>query len=124
MIYNGVWLDSPGDLLTWWKNQVGKVPDGAEVKGHHMTSFFRPKGDQKDLPYGETRQLKIVGFAHSATIAAVVVECDIASKNKFKHITVWVNGVSPSASNKLLANGYTYVDGPVLSGTVNYFQGK
>ena len=123
MIYNGVWVDSPVDLLTWWKNQVGEIPDGADIKCHHMTSFFRPKGDQKDLSYGLKTFMRVIGFAHSEKVGAVAVECDIPSGNTIKHITVFVNGVSPAASNKLLANGFTEVDGPVLSGTVNFFQG-
>jgi hypothetical protein len=124
VICNGVFLDSPVDLINWWRKEVGQLPDGADIKCHHMTSYYKPKGDQKDLPYGRSVFMKVVGFAHSAEIAAVVVECDIPSKNRFKHVTVWTNGVSPAASNKLLADGFTHVDGPVLSGTVDFFDGR
>ena len=124
MIYNGVFLLEPSVLMEWWVSSGLPVSAEADVKCSHITSYFRPKGEDKSLPYGEGRGVKVVGFSHTPQIAAVVVEVDIPSKNNIKHITVWVDGVSPAKSNGLLEAGYTDIDGPLLKGIVGYFSGK
>tara|TARA_R100000458_G_C8106956_1_gene131320 strand:- start:201 stop:602 length:402 start_codon:yes stop_codon:yes gene_type:complete len=124
MIFNGVFLTDPQALLSWWREEGLPVPTGADIKCHHVTSYFRPKGENKVLPYGEERSVKVVGFAYTPQIGAAVVETDIPSKNRFKHVTVFVNGVSPAKSNKLLEEGFKEVDGPTLSGRVGYFDGE
>ena len=119
-----MFLTDPQALLGWWREQGLTVPESAAIKCHHVTSFFRPKGEKKVLPYGEERSVKVVGFSYTPQIGAVVVETDIPSKNRLKHITVFVDGVSPSKSNKLLEEGFEEVDGPTLGGRVGYFDGE
>lgn len=120
VIYNGIFLDDPAALSSWWTDQGYPIPDGARVLCHHMTSYFRPSKD-KLLETGVAKTMRVVGVAHSDTVGAVVVEADSPSQNKVKHVTVWVKGVSPAASNALLADGYTSVDGPTLRGVTGEF---
>ena len=124
MIYNGVFLDDPKELLQWWIAQGFFMPKGAEVKCHHMTRAFKPKGEEQNLPYGDKTKVKVVGVAYTPQIGTVVVECSTPSRNRFKHITVWVDGIPPSKSNDLLEEGYQEVSGPTLSGRVGYFDGE
>ena len=130
MIYNGCFLTEfgKGDLATWWSFNVPQppLPEGSKVHCHHMTSFFKPKGEEKDLPYGEEVHLHVVGYQLTEELGVAVVECKTPSKNEVKHITMWTApGVSPAKSNEVLAKkGWIPGDSIVIQSFVGYFNGK
>lgn len=130
MVYNGCFLTDfgKGDLATWWYfNTMGKtVPDDAKTHMHHMTSFFRPKGEEKNLPYGEEVALIAIGYQVTDELGVAVVECKTPSKNTVKHITMWTApGVSPAKSNQVLEElGWIPADPFPIQSVVGYFNGK
>jgi hypothetical protein len=123
-IYVGVMLDEPGDLLEWWKSNVGDLLKNPIA--HHMTIKFNPSAEEvKNMDIGRPVNLKVTGYANSDGIQAVVVEPDgVKSANSIPHITVATDGVTkPMMSNKVLAErGVTPVKGgPTLSGKIGFF---
>lgn len=130
MIYNGNFLTQVGrgDLAAWWAFNSGGVrpPVGGKVHMHHMTSFFRPKGEEKNLEYGAEVPMLVVGYQVTDELGVVVVECETASKNEIKHITMFTaKGVSPAKSNQVLEEiGWIPGDPFPLQSVTGYFNGK
>lgn len=104
-------LEKPTDLTSWLaKQEDAPSLTGWDIKSHHMTmEFLGGKGSANDLKryksfLGNTYTLNIVGYAADSTCVAVLVETNLPVKNKYPHITVAVNGVSPAYSNELIEN--------------------
>lgn len=101
-------LEKPTDLTSWVERQEDAPSiKGWDIKSHHMTMEFLKKGKAKDLePYkqflGNTYTVDIVGYAFDEKCVAVLIDTNLPVNNKFPHITVAVNGVSPVYSNDLL----------------------
>ena len=85
-----------------------------------MTIQMGPKEeDLLKLPMGDKVKLKIVGWAANDQVQAVVVECEVKSKKSHPHVTVACGPTGkPQHSDTLLAKGYTKINGPTLTGTV------
>lgn len=130
MVYNGCFLTEWGkkNLDIWWSLNVRQppLPEGAKVHCHHMTSFFKPKGEEKNLNYGEEVYLLVVGYQLTEELGVAVVECSTPSRNEVKHVTVWTApGVSPAKSNQVLAEkGWIPGDSIVIQSITGYFNGK
>lgn len=133
MVYNGCFLTRFGqnDLLTWWSFNTGgimgsKIPENAKIHVHHMTSFFRPKGEERNLSYGEEVPLLVIGYQVTDELGVAVVQCSTPSKNEVKHITMWTApGVSPAKSNQVLEElGWIPADPFPIQSIVGYFDGK
>ena len=130
MVYNGNFLTEMGhkDLLVWWEYEGPGFPDPkAKIYAHHMTSYFRPKGEEEDLNYGEEVPLELIGYAQTEELGVAVVQCKTPSKNEVKHITVWTaQGVKPSKSNEVLEQDYVKFEWPVYSfqSVTGYWDGK
>jgi len=101
-------LENPTDLTSWLERQKDAPSiKGWDIKSHHMTMNFLKKGKAKDLePYkqflGNTYTVDIVGYAFDDKCVAVLIDTNLPVENKFPHITIAVNGVSPVYSNDLL----------------------
>jgi len=121
--YTGVFLDdsSKRALLAWFEKETGQ-PILKKVFAHHMTIKFKPSDEEvEQLPIGEPATLRVIGWAADEQGQAVLVQPSVPSSNKHPHITVATDGTSPVYSNKLLAKGFTKVNGPTLKGTVGAF---
>lgn len=131
MIYNGCFLteEARAKLAAWWRVAAAgeKIATPFKVHGHHMTSYFRPKGEEKDLPYGEKVELTLIGYRVTDELGVAVVKCETPSKNTVKHITIWTaEGVSPAKSNQVLAaRGWIdHPSRPRIEAVVGWFNGK
>lgn len=119
MAYNGVFVRGT-DLRDWFEEQFG-IPTHGRTLCHHMTSHFKPKGEEQDLPYGKRVPFTVIGYIKTDDVAAIAVKCDIPSANEVPHITVWVNdGVAPKSANTALEAGYRELSGPTFFGQVGY----
>jgi hypothetical protein len=130
MVYNGCFLTDSGkvNLAAWWAfATMGRtLPQDAKTHMHHMTSYFKPKGEEKNLPYGEEVTLIAIGYQVTDQLGVAVVECSTPSKNEVKHITMWTApGVSPAKSNQVLKElGWVPADPSPIQSVVGYFNGK
>ena len=130
MVYNGCFLTPFGqeDLATWWYfNTMGKtVPHDAKTHVHHMTSYFKPKGEERNLPYGAEVPLLVIGYQVTDELGVAVVECSTPSRNVVKHVTMWTApGVSPAKSNQVLEElGWIPAEPFPIQAVVGYFNGK
>jgi hypothetical protein len=123
--YAGAMLDTPNILLRWWEAEIGELLPLHFA--HHMTIKFRPSFDEiAALPLNEPVTLKVVGYANSSEIQAVVVRPHgVATVNHIPHVTIATDGITPPVkSNDLLAEGWTPVNGPILHGRVGFFSGS
>lgn len=122
--YVGVMLDDPKVLLRWWVGTVGELLP--RPIAHHMTIQHKPTPDEiAALPIGKPVQLRVIGYADSGEIQAVVVQPHgVESMRRIPHITVATDGSTPPVkSNDLLAEGWIPVHGPVLTGRVGLRDG-
>ena len=126
-------MNNPTDALRVWEDTTGE-PLLQKKYGHHMTITFKPTTDQfNDTPIGAEAKLKVIGYASDDNVQTLVVKAErddfvyggggipFDSSNAVAHITIATDGItSPAYSNTLLEQGYTEVDGPVLSARVGY----
>jgi hypothetical protein len=123
-VYTGLSLDSPGELLGWWQDNVGPV--FPTTHANHMTMQFRPTPEQLDAtPLGGRANIKVTGVAASDRIQVVRVDpgkLSVASGQP--HVTIATQGTNPKGALRVLADGVRPVDGPVLSGTVGVSDSK
>lgn len=130
MVYNGCFLTETGkeELGAWAPcAEMGRsLPENAKTHMHHMTSYFKPKGEEKNLPYGDSVELTLIGYQVTEELGVAVVECSTPSKNTVKHITIWTApGVSPAKSNQVLEElGWIPADPFPIEAVVGYFNGK
>ena len=120
VLFTSVVLDdaSKRKLISWFEKEIGEALH-PKKHAHHMTIQFKPSEDAvKKTPIGEKATLRVIGWAADDKGQAVLVRPSVPTTNKHPHITVAVNGVPPMYSNELLAKGYTKVQGPTLTGTV------
>lgn len=112
--------DSRAQLLAWAAANIG--PAHVNLFAHHMTVKFQPSRVEVDaLPIGQPATLRVVGFAADGKGQAVRVESSVPSTNAAPHVTVAVaEGTKPVYSNELLKGNVVAVDGPTLTGTVEY----
>lgn len=104
-------------LLAWWERATG-TKLLSKIYAHHMTIKFKPnQSDMDKLTEGEKVTLQVIGWAEDGKVQAVAVK-GFKSSNKIPHITVATDGTPPFKSNALLADGFTRVRGPRLTGTV------
>jgi hypothetical protein len=121
IVYTGIFLSDKG------KSELKKHYKGEHTNkfGHHTTLQFGAK--VKDGMQGETVSLKVIGYAKSDEVEAIVIELPkgLTTKNKVPHITLTTaNGIKPFASNALLEKGYEKIKPFTIEGTVGYFNGK
>jgi hypothetical protein len=120
-LYVGVMLDDPKVLLRWWVGTVGELLP--RPIAHHMTIQHKPTPDEvAALPIGKPVQLRVIGYADSGEIQAVVIQPHgVESMRRIPHITVATDGSTPPVkSNDLFAEGWIPVHGPVLTGRVGF----
>ena len=120
--YTGVFLDAPSHtkLVRWWNSAVG-IPLHSTPEADHMTIKFEPtEKEVTTLPLGEKTSLKVVGWASDDKGQAVlVVPHGVVSANAYPHVTMsCAPGTQPVYSNELLSRGFTRVNGPTLTGTI------
>lgn len=127
VIYTAVFLteSSKQTLRRWWTNELGLDLLDQEYM-HHMTIEFRPDSqDAFALDLGSQTTLEVMGYAADDKGQAVAVRSEVFSTNDVPHITVsTASGTSPVYSNDLLARQKKRKKGPVLVGTVGYYDGN
>jgi hypothetical protein len=122
-IYTEIILDDMLDLIYWWRNSVG--PTLSKTFSDHLTLQFKPSPDEvTGLPLGKKVHLQVIGYAADDHAQVVVVRSPIPSDNRVPHITVATDGTPPRYSNDLLEKGWIKVNGPSISGTIGFFDGK
>jgi len=126
LAYVGVVLDKPSDLSQWWhRNTTAALPPLRDkIRSHHMTVQYKPSTEEAErIPLGKSISLKVIGWAANDDVQAVVVK-GYPSVNKVPHITVSTGGgTSPVEAQKLLAKGWSPINGPTLKGRLGVFSG-
>lgn len=121
VIYVGVFFDA-GEMnkaARWFEAETGLELLPRTPNDPHVTTAFKPAPEDV-VGIGETVRVPIVGWAADERAQALVV--DYPSRNATPHITLRLDSTTPPVySNDLLARGYTKARGPILTGTVGYY---
>jgi len=126
--YVGLMLnaDSIKRLHDWWVQATSQPLLPAKPPNAHVTLLYDPTPDQiAGFEIGERISVRVIGWASSDRIQAVVVSGVDVPAGRVAHVTLaTAPGVKAQHASELIKAGYTRVSGPTLNGTVNVMRAR